>query len=123
VKENDMAYGYAQRVIAAEPDEVFRTARTAARDRGFGIGAVRRTRGFLRERFLPIDDGRVGGRLWVWGLGPNLSVAYLGLRDLGGLAWLGLPAARKKLQGEAWDMLEELGPDADPLQARYLRAA
>ncbi len=118
-----MAYGFAQRVVKGDPDQVFAEARKAAREDGFGTGTIRRTQGFLRERFLPIDDGRVGGRLWVWGIGPDLSVAYLGLRDLGGLAWLGLPAARKKLQRDAADLLQRVGPEPDPIEARYLRAA
>src|SRR5688500_15284148 len=117
----DMAYGFAQRVVSGDPDEVFTEARKAARGGGFGIGPVRRTRGFLRERFLPLDDGRVGGRLWVWALAPGLSVAYLGLHDSGALAWLGLPMARRKLNAEAATFLEQVGDEPDPVAARYLR--
>ncbi|MCA1726761.1 MAG: hypothetical protein LC722_03620, partial [Actinobacteria bacterium] len=118
-----MAYGFAQRVVANDPDEVFNQARTAARDAGFGIGPVRRTRGVLRERYLPIDDGRVGGRLWVWALAPGLSVAYLGLRDFGALAWLAHPHARKKLGREAAALLEAVGDEPDLKRYPYLRAA
>jgi hypothetical protein len=118
-----MAYGFAQRVVKGDPDDVFAEARTAARGEGFGIGPVRRTRGFLRERFLPIDDGRVGGRLWVWAIAPGLSVAYLGLRDSGALAWLDLPLARKKLRLEAARFIEQVGEEPDPVQARYFRLA
>jgi hypothetical protein len=101
-----MAYGFAQTVMAATPDEVFDGARRNFRDRGYEPGTVRRTRGYLGERLLRLRRGKLEGRLWVWPLGPGLSVVYLGLEE--DLA----PFAGPRLMRAAEELLEETREEA-----------
>lgn len=96
-----MAYGFAQTVMAATPGEVFRAARGRFRKQGYEGGGVMATRGYLGERLLRLNRGRSEGRLWVWPLGPGLSVVYLGLENEA-------PAlARPRLMRRAENLLEE----------------
>jgi hypothetical protein len=76
-----MAYAFVQRVVEATPEELSRKVRSTARAQGFEEGPLGRKRGWLGERMAPLAGGRVTGRLWVWPITSDLSVAYLGLES------------------------------------------
>ncbi len=91
-------------------------------------GPTRDPGGYLRERVVPLEDGRSRARLWVWKIGPRRSAAYLGLDQRSWAAWVpfGLWCARRRAMRRAAEQPEELarlpGP-GDPRGASALPRA
>ena len=106
-----MPYGFAQRVVEATPETILKNARRAAREAGLVTGPVRNPHGAFDERYLPIVDGPVTGRLWVWALTSRLSVAYLGLSDGSPFALVTPIAAQRRLRRRAGWLLDQVGAE------------